>query len=1175
MDINTRRFISYWRNTLADAESGKGTFGENDIEPFSQWAEIASGRLKSEAVRGFFKNEKPSVKSVAVLVRPQVWLRTTKHGKARAAGAPAIVTPLIIPARLYREGFIVPAASATIPRDLLEPLPKGSFSIGEMAQYDSYKTTHPAKTVGNPDEDERGEETENQKERRYAGYQQQWQRSLCEAEKLLTSVAGAWVDSHEHYEAADYGLIIKARNLTGYSCHIFPLYDDLLVSNKEVPLLTRFTAQDAPRLAPLLASHTQCDARLGHSGDKFPLAVAQRDALNHYLAQRPGDILAVNGPPGTGKTTLLLSIIATEWVSAAVKQTEPPIVVATSTNNQAVTNIIEAFGKDFAPGSGAMAGRWLPEVTSYGAYYPSKNRREEAKKKYQTDDFFTDVESLEYAECARHYFLEKARAAFPGQTCDTPAQVVDYLHARLTQLVERLHQIEPAWNTLNDIRQQRCAISDDIEQYLQDKRALLLTTTNEIAQLVKCRTQWQQYRASESWVFTLLSCLPAVRNKRRYQIKVFLDTTFGSRLAAFNGKVPEGIDAWIDGLIDGAQREQEASRQRLVMVEDVLQRESEALQQWREVAAGLGYAGEGEMSLARADELADTQLRFPAFLLATHYWEGRWLMDMAAIDKLKDEEKSQRAGIVKARWQRRMKLTPCIVMTNFMLPKYMQTEEVAGNKAPHSKSYYYGLADLLIVDEAGQVLPEVAAASFALAKKALVIGDTEQLAPIWSSLPGTDIGNLLEEELLFGETQEQLVDAYSEIAASGKSAASGSVMKVAQFCSRYQYDPDLERGMYLYEHRRCFDNIIGFCNALCYRGKLQPKRGVGQETLFPALGYLHVDGKGVKAKGSGSRYNTFEADTLAAWLMAHKPQIERYYSKPLHEVVGIVTPFSAQENAIKAALHKLGIACYSGENSLTVGTVNALQGAERDIVLFSPVYSKHEDGNFIDRENSMLNVAVSRAKDSFLVIGDMDLFEIQPKTSPRGLLAHYLFASGSNALQFEFEQRPDLTLAQTEISTLHGVTEHDAFLNQTLADIGHSITIVSPWLTWKKLEQTGFLASMASARARGVDITVVTDRHYNTAHDNYEKQKEKQRCLNEALASLNEMGITTRLVNRVHSKLVIGDDALLCVGSFNWFSAARDAKVPLHDTSMVYRGAGLKSEIKTICASLAQRQLAS
>jgi Cdc6-like AAA superfamily ATPase len=129
--------------------------------------------------------------------------------------------------------------------------------------------------------------------------------------------------------------------------------------------------------------------RLGHSGDEFPLAMAQRDALSHYLTQQSGDILAVNGPPGTGKTTLVLSIIATEWARAALNKTEPPVVIATSTNNQAVTNIIEAFGKDFSTGTGAMSGRWLPELKSYGAYFPSSGRKADAAKKYQTDDFLT------------------------------------------------------------------------------------------------------------------------------------------------------------------------------------------------------------------------------------------------------------------------------------------------------------------------------------------------------------------------------------------------------------------------------------------------------------------------------------------------------------------------------------------------------------------------------------------------------------------------------------------------------------------------------------------------------------------------------------------------------------------------------------------------------------------
>ncbi|MFW8114840.1 hypothetical protein ACOIDR_28545, partial [Klebsiella pneumoniae] len=81
---------------------------------------------------------------------------------------------------------------------------------------------------------------------------------------------------------------------------------------------------------------------------------------------------------------------------------------------------------------------------------------------------------------------------------------------------------------------------------------------------------------------------------------------------------------------------------------------------------------------------------------------------------------------------------------------------------------------------------------------ALVIGHTEQNAPIWHSLPCIDIGNMVEEHMLPGESQEGVTGGYALVCESGKSAASGSDMKVAQFNSRYQYEPDLARGMYLY-----------------------------------------------------------------------------------------------------------------------------------------------------------------------------------------------------------------------------------------------------------------------------------------------------------------------------------------------------------------------------------------
>nr|MDA8352446.1 AAA domain-containing protein [Bacillota bacterium] len=81
-----------------------------------------------------------------------------------------------------------------------------------------------------------------------------------------------------------------------------------------------------------------------------------------------------------------------------------------------------------------------------------------------------------------------------------------------------------------------------------------------------------------------------------------------------------------------------------------------------------------------------------------------------------------------------------------------------------------------------------------------------------------------------------------------------------------------------------------------------------------------------------------------------------------------------------------------GIDGLTINTVHALQGAEKDIVIFSATYGGEDVKQktlFYDTTRYLLNVAVSRAKESFIVFGDMSIFGRSPQ-QPSGKLKERL-----------------------------------------------------------------------------------------------------------------------------------------------------------------------------------------
>lgn len=159
--------------------------------------------------------------------------------------------------------------------------------------------------------------------------------------------------SHDLY---DYGFerqtIVMEDNVVFASMHIERLLETLLGgAPRRCDLLDKMISGSLKKKRLYIHQPGKnVDNHLGQMKNDFPLADAQRRALHGFNTLQIGDVLAVSGPPGTGKTTMLQSIVADMVVRRVVKSNcsgiadTAPLILASSSNNKAITNIIDAFG---------------------------------------------------------------------------------------------------------------------------------------------------------------------------------------------------------------------------------------------------------------------------------------------------------------------------------------------------------------------------------------------------------------------------------------------------------------------------------------------------------------------------------------------------------------------------------------------------------------------------------------------------------------------------------------------------------------------------------------------------------------------------------------------------------------------------------------------------------------
>lgn len=1015
MTEDTLSVVSYWRNSLADAELGRGGWHDQDLSSATirPRPELISAKLDSDGVSSFFKSEPLDVELIEVALYPLMFKLRTEHGSKKQYALPLIITPVVIKAVMNRKGLVVPLPKIFLARDLLEPLERGSFSIGSIDDLDTFLTHNPCPIPRDILEQAGVIPTPGVQSESVSGIPPEiWRETLTYCDQMLDHVCKDDRLKESGYLRAREWMVRKLGQGDTPSRRASSLYDHIEQVKPDTPLLDNFAGINTLPTEPLLPGNYSLASHSGHYSDQFPLATAQRDAINHAMAMADGEILAVNGPPGTGKTALLLSIVASHWVNGALKGEKPPVIVATSTNNQAVTNIIDAFQREISHGMGPMSGRWISDIDSYGLYLASKARQQQNGSKYLVLDDLEALEKTERIDQARSEFLERAKQAFPDLTTPTVQDVVDRLHHELQSEHSVLERVRSTHTEAEHLRVLvKKSLGEDHITGLHRMKTELENAQKSCKMFEQAHFQLAQHLQEQPFWYDLLKFIPSVSRQQSVRASVVVRRTIKNIPADRIWQDPEALCEALQTKITHLKAVSKKLQTRKGRALSLLKKAKEASLAHKDSIEGLGKRVETHLA-GRDDELpkkpenifqanlfADTSIRFGLLQLATHYWEGRWLLDVEDEFQRLKEQGCNLPETISRKWRRRMMLTPCAVSTLFMLPGELRAL-IDNNKRKHT--YLYNFVDLLIIDEGGQVIPEIAGASFALAKKAVVIGDTAQIEPIWNVPSTVDIGNLIHHQIIKGDADSATLE---HIKASGIMASSGNVMLVAQQRSRYHYDTDLARGMYLYEHRRCFNEIIAFCNALSYKHKLIPVRGRCKDlpeppNPFPPLAYVHVLGE-CRVRATGTRYNTREAETIAAWLKAYKEQLESLYGgRRIEDLVGIITPFAGQVEVIRASCKEAGIDV-SVETGITIGTVHSLQGAERQIVLFSSTYTKESNGAFIDASPSMLNVAVSRAKDNFIVFGDMRTFNPKLGYTPRGLLAGFLFRSDESQLDFK------------------------------------------------------------------------------------------------------------------------------------------------------------------------------
>lgn len=309
---------------------------------------------------------------------------------------------------------------------------------------------------------------------------------------------------------------------------------------------------------------------------------------------------------------------------------------------------------------------------------------------------------------------------------------------------------------------------------------------------------------------------------------------------------------------------------------------------------------------------------------------------------------------IRAMWNTFWLVIPVVSST------FASIQRMFGNLGPGSIPW-------LFIDEAGQAVPQAAAGALWRCKRAVVVGDPFQIEPVVTT-PDAIIKELGNHFDLKWEQMDSTL----------------SVQRMADRVNRYGWTMNDDWvGSPLRVHRRCTDPMFSIANEIAYAGMMYNSTPSASTKLLMETAFVDVRGN---VEAGCRHYVTAQGEVIRKMIL---DEIDRQQALP---DLFVISPFSEIPSKLRSELEKpLKAAVANLPQQMNdkkvndwldthIGTVHTFQGKQTEGVILCLGLDSTKEGaaQWAASKPNLLNVALTRAKLRFVAVGDGQIWLGKP-----------------------------------------------------------------------------------------------------------------------------------------------------------------------------------------------------